>query len=806
MRRCIGLVFVFAAALSGAQTLTEGLGISKVGVGGRTPFPTDALLQQIVAGTWKAPQAGDEVTAPDGSKHAWQPIKANKDGIFEGEPVDSGYVYFSVDSPSDKVVELIAQGDSTAYINGQIRPGDPYQTGYLHLPIRLHQGKNDLLFSCGRGQLHVDLKEPKAPVVLATGDDTLPDLLVGQKLDGWMGIVVENASYKDLTGYRIKTTRPDGKSKSTDLPVIPAMSLRKVPVALLPGEAMQPGEVKYAVELQDKQGKAVDSREVTLRIRQPFDTHKETFLSAIDGSVQYYAVVPAMKPSDENLLVMTLHGAGVEALGQAEAYAPKDWATLVAPTNRRPFGFDWENWGRLDFLEVFGRAKMEFPHDPRRVILTGHSMGGHGTWSIGSTFPGQFAAIGPSAGWISFWTYVGAYKPKDPQDPIESILRRAQDSSDTELFRSNLAAPNVYILHGDADDNVPVTEARAMRTYLESINKKVDYHEEKGAGHWWNMPGPGAECVDWPPMFDLFRRSQMDLSAMHLDFTTVNPAVSPSFRWAVIQQQENSLAPSRITFDPPFANTLSGTTQNVACFSLNYNQPQLWGTGLTVDGQRIPMPNVPDGLSTFRKIDGRWVYAKLPQPTEKNPMRGGPFKQAFQRNMIFVYGTQGTAEENAWAANKARFDAEGFYYRGNGSVDVISDREFNAGRTKNRNVILYGNADTNKAWRDLLKDSPIQVRRGGVNIGGKEYAGNNLACLFLRPRAGTPDGLVGVVTGTGPEGMRLTDRLPYFLSACEYPDWTVFKPNVLLDGPAGVTAAGFFDNQWRMDPQQSAFK
>jgi len=25
---------------------------------------------------------------------------------------------------------------------------------------------------------------------------------------------------------------------------------------------------------------------------------------------------------------------------------------LVAPTNRRPYGYDWEDWGRADALEV----------------------------------------------------------------------------------------------------------------------------------------------------------------------------------------------------------------------------------------------------------------------------------------------------------------------------------------------------------------------------------------------------------------------------------------------------------------------
>ncbi|MEZ5975322.1 MAG: hypothetical protein R3E96_10910 [Planctomycetota bacterium] len=54
----------------------------------------------------------------------------------------------------------------------------------------------------------------------------------------------------------------------------------------------------------------------------------------------------------------------MEAISQARAYQAKDWATVVAATNRRPFGFDWEDWGRMDALEVLGLAESTFPTRP----------------------------------------------------------------------------------------------------------------------------------------------------------------------------------------------------------------------------------------------------------------------------------------------------------------------------------------------------------------------------------------------------------------------------------------------------------
>ena len=54
----------------------------------------------------------------------------------------------------------------------------------------------------------------------------------------------------------------------------------------------------------------------------------------------------------------------------------------------------------------------------------------------------------------------------------------------------------VYVLHGDADDNVPVSQARQMREVLGTFHPDFSYHEQPGAGHWW-----GSACVDWPPLF-----------------------------------------------------------------------------------------------------------------------------------------------------------------------------------------------------------------------------------------------------------------------------------------------------------------
>ncbi len=59
----------------------------------------------------------------------------------------------------------------------------------------------------------------------------------------------------------------------------------------------------------------------------------------------------------------------------------------------------------------------------------------------------------------------------------------------------------------------------------------------------------------------------------------------------------------------------------------------------------------------------------------------------------------------------------------------------------------------------------------------------------------------GVVAGTGLQGFRLTERIPYFRSGVHYPDLVVFGAESLTPGTEGldgIRAAAFFENDWTL--------
>jgi pimeloyl-ACP methyl ester carboxylesterase len=792
--------------------LREGLVIPPVGRYGRSPVHADALESQIVAGKWAPPKAGDTVKLPDGSMRRWESAQAAKDGAITHQALAGGYAFFAVPSDEKRVMLLEASGHVTVYVNGEPHTGDLYQHGYVHLPVMLRKGTNEFLFHVGQGRLQAKLVRPKAEAVFDLSDTTLPDLIVGEEARTMAAVVVINATDRPVNNLELQAACAGAEPVVTWVPPLLPRGTRKVGFRVegpAPAKGASPRVDLKLVRRQGEKQQVLDTVHLTLNSRLPEETRKCTFVSAIDGSVQYYALVPAKKDAGAKAkpaLVLTLHGAAVEAIGQAACYAPRPGIYVVAPTNRRPFGFDWEDWGRLDALEVLDLVQKRLDTDPRRTYLTGHSMGGHGTWHVGVTYPDRFAAIGPSAGWVSFWSYAGAQRPPDP-DPMQEMLLRAASPSDTLALARNYAQYGVYVLHGEKDDNVPVEQARTMRQHLGGFHPDFAYFEQPGAGHWW-----GNACVDWPPMFDFFARHTIPERAdiRHVDFVTASPGVSAWSHWVGIETQIHELKPSSVSlrYDPS-QHRFAGTTENVARLALDLRHLEP-GKPIHVelDGQKIKdiaWPAKPPRLWLGRTGD-KWSVLAEPTAAGKGPHRYGPFKDAFRNRVVFVYGTRGTPEENAWALAKARYDAETFWYRGNGSVDVLADTAFDAAADRGRNVILYGNADSNAAWKALLADSPVQVLGGRVRVGDREEKGDDLGCLFLRPRPHSDRAVVGVVAGSGAAGMRLTDRLPYFVSGVGYPDCLVLGPDVLTHGSRGVRVAGFFGPDWGVDSGEFAWR
>ncbi len=808
--------FCIAGEQNNTMVLQQGLMLKLKG-SRSAAFLNDPVEKMLVQGTWSAPHAGDLLFVKKDTLK-WTPMSADSNGWFANDALPGSYVYCSLQSDKEKIMLLEQKGNDLVYLNGALRTGNRYgvkdayedwepKFNYSILPVDLRRGRNEFLFYNTRtDRIKAVLKPVQAPVSMHGFDNTLPDFLVGEMIDAWGALVVINAQKKTLSDARMEVRISGDVAVDTPLPLIQAMTVRKVGFRLKGQPRPESGKVQVDVRLFSKTGEMLDHKTVELDAKQSDQTHKRTFVSKIDGSVQYYAVNPARSENKqkEKALVLSVHGAGVEAINQANSYNGKTWAFIVSPTNRRPFGFNWEDWGRIDALEVLELAQKTLPIDPERIYLTGHSMGGHGAWHIGAMHPDRFAAIGPSAGWISFWSY----RVRDDQEtpsPMQEMLTRSSKPSRTTELAENYKQLGIYILHGGADDNVRPDQAQRMVEHLKPFHHDFYHHEEPGQGHWWDLSDePGTDCVDWPAMFDFFsRHCRPEKERIRkIEFITANPGISAQNNWLSIEAQIKPLMLSKVAVQAdPGQRRFVGHTENVARLAFDLSVlPQDGLVQIHLDEQPLKDVSRPEkGEKLFLEKSGQqWKIIPQPDLQQKGPHRNGTFKDAFNNRVIFVYGTHGDQGQNEWAFNKARYDAEYLWYQGNGSVDVLADDDFDPAKEPDRNVVIYGNSQTNSAWKSLLSGSPIQVFNAQVMIGDKKISGKNLSCLFVRPRPNSVVATVGVVSGTGVIGMRMTNRRPYLSPGFAYPDF-VFSTAMLDEGDKAVQAAGFFGLDWKLE-------
>ncbi|TKK65861.1 alpha/beta hydrolase [Ilyomonas limi] len=782
-------------------SLTKALALRDAYHYGREAVYTDALAYQLFSNTLQQPLAGQalDINAKADSLK-WEAATADSNNIFSsrGRYFNNRYLYFTYRADKEGAAILNTTGSSSVFVNGVLHAGDPYGAGWLNIPVWLKKGENQIIIRA-YGRTKVNIIKPKKLISLQVSDATLPGIVLKQQDSLLKGaIVVLNATKQPLINYTITSTIA-GKQSVTSLPVVPAISSRKVIFTIDPSAVDATG--KYDCVLKLTGANAADQQTITIEAVNATDRYNNTFISNIDGSLQYFAVTPQRSRNTANsALFLSVHGAGVEATGQAAAYDYKDWGTLVAATNRRPRGFNWEDWGRIDALEVLDIATQKFNPDPEHIFLTGHSMGGHGTWFLGATYPDKWASIGPCSGYPSLKDY-GSADGKIPDSsrlPAEKMVLRAGNQSDVLKLIHNYKPFGVYVLHGDSDHVVPVQFARQMRDSLGTFHTDFAYHEVPGAEHWY-----GNQSVDWPALFQFFKDRQRlpDSAVNEIDFITSSPGISAAYRWASVLQQIHPLQYSHIVLRRYLdKDSIAGTTENVQVLQLNLKDFE----------RNKPVKIQLDSLNTLtitaagntniiylKRNNDTWIIASRPDETEKNPLRYGTFKEAFNNRMVFVYSTGGTKEENENTYHKAIYDAESWYYRGNGAVDIIADKDYTPAKYKGRNIIIYGNANTNSAWKTLLANCPLQVSRGKITAGDKSWAGDDLGAYFVWPQA---DALtsVGVVAGTGIKGMNAASANQYFAGGSGFPDFMVFRLAMLKDGAKAIQLAGYFDNNWKL--------
>ncbi|MBN1221970.1 MAG: prolyl oligopeptidase family serine peptidase, partial [Candidatus Aminicenantes bacterium] len=118
-----------------------------------------------------------------------------------------------------------------------------------------------------------------------------------------------------------------------------------------------------------------------------------------------------------------------------------------------------------DVMECIDHVKKIYEIEEKNIVLDGFSMGGYGAWRLGLLHPEIFRAVIIRSGAIVPPLYLKG----------ENVLDLLEDAKGVDW--------NVFIIHGDKDDAVPVGNAREAVEKLKALGIAHTYLEVKNAAH-----------------------------------------------------------------------------------------------------------------------------------------------------------------------------------------------------------------------------------------------------------------------------------------------------------------------------------
>ena len=167
-------------------------------------------------------------------------------------------------------------------------------------------------------------------------------------------------------------------------------------------------------------------------------------------------------------------GESDEARQQREAASKLLAENFIVVSPQCPEGGRWDNDTLLALLD-----HIVAPHkvDTSRVYLTGLSMGGFGTWSLGCRFPDRFAALAPICG---------------GGERIDILIASRRN-------KAALQSLGVWAFHGGKDATVPPEESQKMVDALKRAGvKDIQLTIYPEAGHdSWSASYANPKLYEW---------------------------------------------------------------------------------------------------------------------------------------------------------------------------------------------------------------------------------------------------------------------------------------------------------------------
>jgi hypothetical protein len=515
------------------------------------------------------------------------------------------------------------------------------------------------------------------------------------------------------------------------------------------------------------------------------------YLSPVDGSGQPFKLnIPTdYDPSKPAPLVLYMHGYSGNHLEHSVGMVDHPGFFEVSVLGRSRGG-RYRALSEADVLAVLAYVAEHWAVDPDRVHLTGGSMGGAGTFWLGSRYPDRFASGRPVCG------------------------------AATDKPLGNLLTLPLYATHSDDDWRVPILHSRGPIAKLRALGANATLDETTGLGHAaWDYGAGNERGAAW--YVKQVRPASKDVT--RLDFTALDGGAMGEF-WAQIAEWGPKPAPARFALKVTGKNHLEGKLENIARLRLVVAQAPLDASQplvLRLAGASplsLPAP-LPDAIFIERTSSG-WAFAReAPPVTARRHTPGGANQLYDGEPLLIVYGTRGSSALTAalraaaevashnsnasWPPPNGERGNDGVSHNQNlyGDLLIKADSEVTADDIARRHLVLIGSAAQNRIVEKLSARLPVHYDHAKIVFDdGSELPaeGRALGLVHYNPEA--PDRLLFWIAADDPAAYAAGSLVPELLGApLSYADAVVVR----ISDPALVLTRSF-DSSWHWVPRDGS--
>ncbi len=572
---------------------------------------------------------------------------------------------------------------------------------------------------------------------------------------------------------RLIEARLDADPREKDMTTRPLRSLDGKVLREVHSALMEHGELKLGT---DRDARAHGF--VRLAWRDP-----------VDDSVQFArAYLPADYDSGKAWpLIVNLHGYNGpnpeyidwwSVFERHEKMSTRHGVIVVEPMGRYNTGY--EGFGEDDVLRAVALAKEKFNVDSDRIYLTGQSMGGGGTWLVGTHNPHVFAAIAPVYGG---WDYRVWLKPEEAQAKLKDWERYQLECYSSFAQAESLLTTPVFVLHGDADSTVPADFSRYAVRMLQRWGYDLRYREFPGRGH--EQLGAEDQMVDWFLKYRLERDPrQVRLRTGFLRFAKSHwlEVLARGKPFAMIEAKGEILDRStvRITSENALEIRVSPGRKLV-----DRDKPLrvIWN-GVDTGAHRMANGTVtlavegfkPGKLRKTAAVEGPiWLVRNTPYAL----VVGTSSKDPLMRRLCARFAERQRDEWREWQHADPR---------------ILLDTEIRDGDLRRYSLVLIGGPEDNLVTKRFAQDLPLKLDKDGITVGADAFAARDAAVSLAYPNPLNPERYVLVVAANSPSGMYFAGRPDAGFDFCVY-DALMPTEEEYFDAVPEV-AKGNFDHDW----------